>query len=118
MRLSACLAALEILEEVDLFNQQRDEKQRVPTRIGLHAGWMELGGKTLGDVANTASSIEGLNKQFTTRTLASEAAVRDLDRLLLRRVGSFILPGKSDPLAISEVMGLRESTRESARKTL
>ncbi|MFB3067949.1 MAG: adenylate/guanylate cyclase domain-containing protein, partial [Acidobacteriota bacterium] len=46
----------------------------------------------------------------------SQAAVGDLDRLLLRPVGSFILPGKSDPLTISEVMGLRESTSESDRK--
>ncbi len=116
LRLSACLAALEILEEVDLFNQLQDEEQRVPTRIGLHAGWMELGGKTLGDVGNTVSSIEELNKRLSTRILASEAAVGELDRLLLRRLGSFILPGKSDPLAISEVIGLRERTDESDRK--
>ena len=116
LRLSTCLSALEILEEVDLFNQLQDESKRVPTRIGLHAGWMELGGKTLGDVGNTVSSIEGLNKQLSTRILASQAAVGDLDRLLLRRLGSFILPGKSDPLAISEVMGLRESTSESDRQ--
>jgi len=113
LRLSACLAALEILGEVDLFNQLQDKNKRTPTRIGLHAGWMELGGKTLGDIGNTASSIEGLNKQLSTRTLASQAAVGDLDRLLLRRVGSFILPGKSDPLTIFEVMGLRENTSES-----
>ena len=116
LRLSACLAALEILEEVDLLNQLQDESQRVPTRIGLHAGWMELGGKTLGDVGNTVSSIEGLNKQLSTRTLASEAAVGDLDRLLLRCVGSFLLPGKSDPLTIFEVMDLRENATESDRK--
>ena len=75
-----------------------------------------MGGKTLGDVGNTVSSIEGLNKRLSTRILASEAAVGDLDRLLLRRVGSFILPGKSDPLAISEVRGLQESTVESDRE--
>jgi adenylate cyclase len=116
LRLSACLAALQILEEVDLLNQLQDKSKQVPTRIGLHAGWMELGGKTLGDVGNTVSSIEGLNKRLSTRTLASQAVVEDLERLLSRPVGSFILPGKSDPLAISEVMGLRESTSESERK--
>jgi len=115
-RLSACLAALEILKEVDAFNEFQKEKQRVPTRIGLHAGWMELGGKTLGDVGNTVASIEGLNKQLSTSILASEAAVGDLDRLLLRRVGHFILKGKSDPLTIFEVRGLQESTGESERE--
>lgn len=116
LRLSACLAALEILKEVDAFNQFQKEKQRVPTRIGLHAGWMELGGKTLGDVGNTVASIEGLNKQLSTSILASEAAVGDLDRLLLRRAGHFILKGKSDPLVIFEVRGLQESTGESDRE--
>jgi adenylate cyclase len=113
LRQSACLAALEILEEVDLFNQLQDEKRRVPTRIGLHAGWMELGGKTLGDVGNTVASIEGLSKRLSTRILASQAVADDLSRFLLRRLGSFILRGKTEPLTLFEVMSLRKSTSES-----
>ena len=116
LRQNACRAALEILVQVDLFNQQMGEDQQVPTRIGLHTDWIELGGKTLGDAGNTVSSIEGLNKLLSTQILASGAAAGDLDGFLRRPVGSFLLPGKSEPLAIVELMDLRESAGESQLK--
>ena len=109
----ACRAALEILKAIDLFNQQQAEDQQVPTRIGIHADWIELGGRTLGDAGNTAASVEGLNKDLATQILASEAAAGDPDQFLLRSVGSFILRGKSRSLRIVEVMGLREGASES-----
>ncbi len=125
LRLRTCLAALGIMEEVELFNQRQIEDKRAPTRIGLHAGWMELGGKTLGDVGNTVSSIERLNKRLATNILASQPVVEGFnellpmepadsggDSLLLRRLGSFVLPAKSDPLAIYEVIGLRKNLAE------
>jgi adenylate cyclase len=115
LSIDACIAALEILEAVDLFNRVQKEDRQVPTRIGLHAGEIELGGITLGDVSNTAASIEELNKLLSTRILASQAVVGDLDRFLLRHVGSFPLKGKSDPLTIFEVRCLQENSSESDR---
>ena len=117
VRLHACLAALEMLEEMDLL--------KLPSRIGLHAGWMAMGTvgggghfeyRVIGDTPNTASRIEGLNKHLSTRILASEAAAGDLDSFLLRRLGSFLLVGKSKPVTIFEVMGLRENASESDQK--
>lgn len=112
VRQNACQAALEILAELDLFNRDQSEEQQAPTRIGLHTDWIVYG-RTVGDAGNTASSIEGLNKLLSTRILASEDTVFDLDEFLFRGVGSFILPGKDHSLDIVEVMGLRTGAEES-----
>ena len=121
LRLHACLAALDIRQAVDRFNQ-RHEDRALPTRIGLHAGWVAMGHvggggrfsySVTGDTANTASRIEGLNKHIGTTILASEAVVSDLDRLFLRRIGSFRLEGKSGALSIFEIIGRRENARSA-----
>ena len=59
----------------------------------------------VGDVANTASRIEGLNKQLGTRLLASEEALNQVTGFVLRPLGEFLLAGKSEPIRVSEVLG-------------
>jgi adenylate cyclase len=113
-RLNACLAAIEIRDAIDRFNAAHPVAKRMPTRIGLDAGEIGLGAvagelQAVGDPANTASRIEHVNKLFSTRLLASAAAVRGLDVLLVRPLGSFVLPGKSDPVEIAEIVGRRET---------
>jgi adenylate cyclase len=63
----------------------------------------------VGDIANTASRIEGLNRYLGTRLLASAGVVRDLDHLRVRPVGQFILKGKNEPLSIVEIVGRRDT---------
>ena len=122
VRLRACLAALEILEAVDRFNRQHTDRQ-FPTRVGLHTGWVSLvnvggGGhfaySVVGDIMNSASRIQGLNKKLHTWLLASEPVVEDLDDLLVRHIGSFILKGKEEVLSIMEILGPRETATEAA----
>jgi adenylate cyclase len=117
MRMKACQAALEIVEAVDGFNRRHGGRQ-LPTRVGLHAGLVALGHiggsghfayHVVGDIANTASRVENLNKDLGTRILASEAVVSDLEGLLLRRLGSFKLVGKTKALPILEIVGQREN---------
>jgi adenylate cyclase len=97
------------------FNRQHPDRP-MPTRIGLHAGWImvgNVGGKghfawsVVGDIPNTTSRIEGLNKHLGTCVLASHAVVGDLNTLLTRRVGRFRLAGKADALDIHEVVTYR-----------
>jgi adenylate cyclase len=94
----------------------------MPTRIGLHAGWImvgNVGGKghfawsVVGDTPNTASRIEGLNKHLGTYMLASQDVVGDLDGLLTRRVGRFQMAGKTDALDIHEVVARRSEATPS-----
>ncbi len=105
-RENACQAALEIEETVDRFN----ERHAIPlrTRIGLHVGKVALGDvggeyHVVGDIPNTASRIEGLNRLLGTTILASDSVVRGLQDLCVRPVGRFELAGRPGELAIVEI---------------
>ena len=115
LRANAVTAALDMSAAVRRFNQRRPDRP-MPTRIGLHTGWImvgNVGGKghfawsVVGDIPNTASRIEGLNKYLGTSILASGEAVGDLDDVLTRRLGRFRLFGKADALDIHEVVARR-----------
>lgn len=109
---AACRAALEMRAAVNSFN--REQAWPLPTRFGLHAGEMALGNvgtvdhfeyRAVGDIVNTASRIQGLNKQLRTWILASSAALRDVEGLLMRDLGDFVLTGKSQPVRLYEIIG-------------
>jgi adenylate cyclase len=104
----ACQTAMEIRETIARFDTRHQTPLR--TRIGLHAGDVALGlvgGEyhVVGDVPNTASRIEGLNKHLGTTILASEPVVRGQAGLLVRPLGSFLLPGRPAPVAVAEIVG-------------
>jgi adenylate cyclase len=112
-RAGAVNAAVDLLDVVEQFNLVHPENM-LPTRIGIHAGSVLLGivggagryaSTIVGDVANTASRIEGLNKQLGTRLLASEEALNQVTGFVLRPLGEFLLAGKSEPIRVSEVLG-------------
>ncbi|GGO83312.1 hypothetical protein GCM10011348_26780 [Marinobacterium nitratireducens] len=113
VRAEACLAALDIVTAIDEFNRHNPEAQ-LPTRLGMHGGEVVLGNvgtgdhleyRAVGDAVNTATRVEGLNKQLGTRLLASSELVQDLDELVTRELGSFRLKGKRKPLVIHELVG-------------
>ena len=113
----ACEAALLIEREVERFNARHDPL-RLPTRIGLNAGWVTLGhvggaGRftytVVGDAVNTASRIEQLNKHLGTRILATRAVVEGVPNLALRPLGRFQLFGKEEVLEILEVMARQDA---------
>jgi adenylate cyclase len=100
-----------MLDTVETFNQ-RHPTQRFPTRIGLNAGWVAMGHMggsghfmygVVGDIVNTASRIEGLNKHLGSRLLATEPVVDELHELLVRPVGQFLLKGKTQPQNVFEI---------------
>jgi adenylate cyclase len=112
LRAAACHAALDIFHAVDGFG--RDVAgARLPTRIGLHCGEMELGTvgsgdhfeyRPLGDIINTATRIEGLSKHLGTWALASSNVIAGLDDIATREIGCFQPVGKSKPLIIYELL--------------
>ena len=115
-RLQSCQAGLAMQQALQTFNG-RYPKHPFHTRIGLDAGFLSMGdhggsGRFIyglaGDVPNTASRIEGLNKYLSTEILASEAVVADLDELLMRPVGRFQLKGKAESINIYHVLNLKE----------
>ncbi len=116
----ASQAAMEIINAIDEFNQRQPDQ--LPTRIGLHYGSMRLGNvgakehyeyRAVGDIINTATRIEGLNKLLGTRILASEQITQGLSGFFTREVGQFILKGKTKPINIHEIIGLEQDIPES-----
>ncbi len=116
LRARACLAAIEAIEAIDQFNARRAPLM-LPTRIGLHAGKVFVGHSggggrfvysVVGDIANAASRVEGLNKHVGTHLLATGAVVDGIDDLLLRPLGQFRFVGKTDALPIVEIMAIKD----------
>jgi adenylate cyclase len=113
-RRNACEAALAIRAALELRSRAGD-RAALPTRIGLHAGEIQLGSvgarqhlefRAVGDIVNTASRIEGLNKHLGTTVLVSAETLAGLHGLCTRDVGSFLLPGKSFPVAVHQLLGV------------
>jgi adenylate cyclase len=111
----ACSAACEINAAVDRFNRASNGP-RLPTRLGLHCGEMMLGHvgagdhyeyRAVGDIVNTTTRIQALNKPLGTWLLASEAVVATLDEFVSRRLGTFLLAGKARPVVIYELVVAR-----------
>ena len=112
-RSNAIHAALEMLTLVTAFNA-RHPASPLPTRFGLHAGFAVLGAiggaghfatALIGDVTNTAARIESLNKHLNTRILASEDVLANVDGIVIRRLGTFILAGKAQAVHVAEIFG-------------
>jgi len=110
-RINACHAALAIKMAIDQFN--RSQPHQLSTRLGLHYGEMRLGNvgamehyeyRAVGDIVNTATRIEGLNKLLGTYILVSASVIEGLPGFFTREMGVFILKGKTFPIIIFELI--------------
>jgi adenylate cyclase len=113
LRNKACFAAVDINKELQMFKQKASDAVKLKTRIGLHYGQISLGHigaldhyeyTPMGDIVNTASRIENLNKYLGTTVLVSQEVIHQLNGLLTRELGSFRLKGKIKPIAIHELL--------------
>ncbi|MEW8269579.1 MAG: adenylate/guanylate cyclase domain-containing protein [Candidatus Thiodiazotropha taylori] len=104
----ACDAALKIGTAIE----HSDLEPKLFTRIGLHAGELVMSHvgaidhfeyRAVGDMVNTTSRIENLNKLLGTRILASEDFVKHLKGIQTRELGLFTVSGKEKPIKIFEI---------------
>jgi adenylate cyclase len=123
-RKRACYAALDIVRAVEQFNLPLND-HLLPIRIGMHSGYISLGNvgamdhfeyRPVGDIVNTASRMEGLNKYLNTQILVSEEVLDQLDGFSQRRLGKFILAGKSKPVEVSELICKVEEFKEKQNR--
>lgn len=114
----ACGAALEIASAMGKFNRSQG-MQALPTRIGLHSGEIFLGNiggpqhfeyRPVGDIVNTASRIEGMNKYLGTRILVSQEVCSRVNGFLTRDLGMFLLAGKSRAVNVHELVARLEES--------
>ncbi|MGD8907725.1 MAG: adenylate/guanylate cyclase domain-containing protein [Chromatiales bacterium] len=118
LRQKACEAALEITRAL----QSSDLDPPLPTGIGLHAGELVMSHvgaidhfeyRAVGDMVNTASRIEALNKMLCTRILASEDMLRGVRGILTRELGAFRITGRTQTINLHEIAALEgEATPE------
>lgn len=114
IRTSACRAVSEIEAAVADWNANNAYGARLPTRVGLHCGTMTLASvgaadhyeqRAVGDIVNTASRLEQLSKDLGTRLLVSEETAKDVDGLVTRYLGSFLLKGRTQKVRVCELLG-------------
>jgi len=124
IRRKALLAGLEAIEAIDGFKKRYPQFPQ-SLRIGVEDGMAYVGHagggghfvySIVGDCANTAARIEGLNKHLHTQLLASGSAMEGVEGFLCRFLGEFRFVGKTDPLPILEVLALEKSANESQRR--
>jgi len=120
---NACQAALEISSAMREFRKSQEEKA-LPTRIGLHSGEIYLGNvgaahhfeyRPVGDIVNTATRIEGLNKYLGTRILVSREVCSAENGFLTRDLGMFLLAGKSRAVNVHELVARLEDSSPRQR---
>ncbi len=122
VRQQALAAALDALDAIAAF-KARQGLLAQSLRIGLETGMVYVGHagggghfvySIVGDCANTAARIEGLNKHLGTQLLASRSVSEGCDDLITRFVGEFRFVGKAETVPIVEVIG-REGQCAPAR---
>ena len=121
VRRRAIQAALEAVAAVAQF-KERHALLSQSLRIGLEVGMVYVGHagggghfvySIVGDCANTAARVEGLNKQLGTQLLATRSVVEGVANLVLRPVGDFRFVGKTEPLPILEILAMKDTADDS-----
>lgn len=111
----ACLAAIDCLKELKRLNEETETTEKPAVRIGINSGDMVVGNMgsqtrfsytVLGDSVNLASRLEGANKFFSSKIMASEftheEAKKDVEARYLgtiRVVGKELSVKTYEPLA-------------------
>lgn len=119
----AVQAALLMGEELEYFNRSLDSSApQLKHGIGIHYGPLVSGlmgtpqkrsFTVIGDTVNTASRLEGMTKTVDAQILISQNVVSKLEKpeeYLLCPLGSFPVRGRTEPLGVSALEGLRKAT--------
>ena len=110
-------AAIEMQQQVDLFNQEKDNALHSPLRvgIGIHSGPVIIGtvgseermdSTVAGDSVNLAARLEGLTKFYQSKIIVSHSTYEFLEsdnQLEFREIDLVRVKGKEHPVTIYEV---------------
>jgi class 3 adenylate cyclase/CHASE2 domain-containing sensor protein len=126
----ACLAALDCQLEADKINAEMGALLPVPlhVRVGLATGEMTVGlmgsdvkmqYTVIGDEVNLASRLEGANKAFGSRILATEECFRQAgDDVVGRLLGRVRVVGKDTPIGCYDILSKKGELPERWQRAL
>ena len=118
----AVAAAIGMLAELETLNRRwaAEGRPTLDIGVGVNTGEMVAGNigsdtimsyTVIGDAVNLGSRLESLNKQSGTHIIVSEATrVRLKGRYDMRPLGTVVVKGKTEPVAIYEVTGVSAKT--------
>ncbi len=116
--LRCCRAALAIGDGLGSARLTDDQGKPLQIRIGINSGRMLVGNigselrlnyTVIGDTVNVASRLESANKQYGTQILIGTGTKRLIgDAFLTREIDSIAVYGKTEGLAVYELIGSRE----------
>jgi adenylate cyclase len=131
-QINACEAALDMLEQVDALNKEREEEAEEEGRpfiplnigVGLNTGTCVVGNmgsdlrfdySVFGDSVNLASRLEGQSKEYGFPIIVgSNTALAAKDRFAILELDFIMVQGKTEPEVIYAIAG-REDTAQSGR---
>ena len=114
----ACVAALRIQRGMDALNERwrADGAKPFKIRIGIHSDAVMVGNigskermsyTVMGDGVNIASRLEGINKEFGTRTCISHSVFKEAgERLCVRPIDDVTVKGRRSKIPIYELLGV------------
>jgi adenylate cyclase len=113
----AVLCAIEMIEELKALQEKwrREGRPVIEIGIGINTGEMVVGNMgsnqkmeytVIGDNVNLGSRLEGLNKEYHTRIIVSQATYEAVqDMVEARHLGSVKVKGKTKEVTIYEILG-------------
>lgn len=116
----AMQTAVKMRDKLAEFNLERMANGKLPIGIGMgiHSDEVVSGNigsskrmelTSIGDGVNLASRLEGASKQYGTDLIISDNTYRDYkDRLYVRELDFITVKGKSEPVIVYELVGIRE----------
>jgi adenylate cyclase len=128
--LRACVSAIAMKKIEEELNKTIMEQNLSPvplfTRFGINTGDMVAGNMgtvnkmnytIMGNAVNLAARLEGVNKQYGTSILASEATVRETgNHLLVRKLDRVRVVGINEPVRLCELVDLGEHISSDQKK--
>ena len=121
--LRSCRAALAIRDALGSVGLTDDEGKPLQIRTGINSGRMLVGNigselrlnyTVIGDTVNVASRLEGANKQYGTQILIGTETKRLIgDAFLTREIDSIAVYGRTEGLAVYELIGLEQISGET-----
>ena len=131
-QINACNAALDMLEEIDVLNKEREVEAQngghvyipINVGVGLNTGVCVVGNmgsnlrfdySVLGDSVNLASRLEGQSKEYGFPIIAgSKTAIAAKDKFAILELDFIMVKGKKEPEVIYAIAG-REDVAHSAK---